>query len=158
MYDAAASAKQPTPQSAAAGVGPLSAETQPQQELYPESLENPPIQCKLTIGAADDPLETEADDMADRIMRMPEQNFIHLKSSSQDEDELPGQAKLINSTSFIQRKCNEYGQKEEGEALRRKLVSESTTPFIQTKGRCRAPPSAMGLIHKSKAAWVVVHH
>jgi hypothetical protein len=30
----------------------------------------PPIQAKLTVGAADDPYEREADQMADRVMRM----------------------------------------------------------------------------------------
>lgn len=41
----------------------------------PQRMERPqtprPIQAKLTIGATDDPLEREADDIADRIMRMP---------------------------------------------------------------------------------------
>jgi hypothetical protein len=31
----------------------------------------PPMQCKLEIGAIDDPLETEADRAADHVMRMP---------------------------------------------------------------------------------------
>lgn len=31
-----------------------------------------PIQAKLNVGAVDDPLEREADDVADRVMRMPD--------------------------------------------------------------------------------------
>lgn len=132
MYNVSASTKQSTTQPAAGGAGPLPAEMQSQQELYPDSLENLPIQCKLTVGAADDPLETAADDVANRVLQMPEQNFIQRKGSSEDEDELSGQAKLINNTSFIQRKCTECEQEDE-EALRRKPSSELVTPFIQTK-------------------------
>jgi|CXWL01.1.fsa_nt_gi hypothetical protein len=132
MYDVSASTKQPTTQPAAGGDGPLSAEIKSQQELYPDSLENLPIQCKLAVGAADDPLETAADDMANRVLQIPEQNFIQRKGSSEDEDELSGQAILINNTSFIQRKCTECEQEDE-EALRRKPSSELVTPFIQTK-------------------------
>ncbi len=64
-----------------------------------------PIQCSLTVGAPDDPLEDEADDMADRVMRMPD-------------------------SGFIQRKCAECGKEEEGGQLQRKPLSS----FIQRKG------------------------
>lgn len=37
------------------------------------------IQCKLTVGAPDDPYEKEADAVADRVMRMPEKNFVQRK-------------------------------------------------------------------------------
>ncbi|MBL7748886.1 MAG: DUF4157 domain-containing protein, partial [Chitinophagaceae bacterium] len=59
------------------------------------------IQCKLSIGSPDDPLEKEADAMADTIMRMPEQNFIQRKCS-QCEEEYKVQRKPL--ASFIQRK------------------------------------------------------
>ncbi len=64
------------------------------------------IQRKLAIGDADDPLEQEADAVADNIMRMPEQHFI-------------------------QRKCAHC---EEEEQVQRKPLASSITPFIQTKG------------------------
>jgi KaiC/GvpD/RAD55 family RecA-like ATPase len=141
MHDVTASTKQTTTHPAA-GVGSLPDAKQPQQDLYLESLENLPIQCKLAIGAVDDPLETEADSMADRVMRMPEQNFIQRKNASSENEEklqrkieaaeLPPQAKLIDSTSFIQRKCTEC-ERENEETLRRKPLSELITPFIQTK-------------------------
>ncbi len=76
------------------------------QDDYKYSLQHLPIQRKLAIGAADDPLEQEADAMADTIMRMPEQHFI-------------------------QRKCAHC---EEEEQVQRKPVASSITPFIQTKG------------------------
>ena len=37
------------------------------------------IQTKLSIDAIDDPLEHEADAVADQVMRMPETNFIQRK-------------------------------------------------------------------------------
>ena len=75
-------------------------------ELYKESLQRLPIQGKLSIGAPDDPLEYEADAMADQVMCMPESNFI-------------------------QRKC---ARCEEDEQVQRKPLSPIITPFIQTKG------------------------
>ena len=41
-----------------------------------------PVQRKLAVGAADDPLEREADHIADRVMRMPEASFIQRKMRS----------------------------------------------------------------------------
>lgn len=46
-----------------------------------------PVQCKLTIGAVDDPLEAEADAMADRVMRMPEHDFIQRKCAHCEAEE-----------------------------------------------------------------------
>ncbi|MDB5086628.1 MAG: hypothetical protein JWR09_622 [Mucilaginibacter sp.] len=68
-----------------------------------------PIQLKLSVGAANDPFEYEADAMADKVMRMPE-------------------------TSFIQRKagcsCGDY----DDEHVRLKPLASQVTPFIQAKG------------------------
>ena len=74
--------------------------------LYKENIQRLPIQRKLSIGTVDDPLEYEADAMADQVMRMPESNFI-------------------------QRKC---ARCEEGEQVQRKPLAASITPFIQKKG------------------------
>ena len=63
------------------------------------------IQTKLQIGSPDDPLEKEADDMAEKVMRMPE-------------------------TNLIQRKCSEC---EEKEKINRKPLSSEISPFIQAK-------------------------
>lgn len=65
------------------------------------------LQTKLNVGSPDDPLEKEADAVADRVMRMPEENFI-------------------------QRKCSSCEQEEEKQA-HRKPISESITSFIQAK-------------------------
>ena len=63
------------------------------------------IQAKLEIGSPDDPLEREADQMADKVMRMPESNLI-------------------------QRKCTDCDEKEK---INRKPLSSEITPFIQRK-------------------------
>ncbi|MDB5014951.1 MAG: hypothetical protein JWQ25_3153 [Daejeonella sp.] len=46
-----------------------------------------PIQAKLTVGATDDPMEHEADAMADKVMRMPQQSFIQRKCDHCEEEE-----------------------------------------------------------------------
>lgn len=66
------------------------------------------VQAKLTVGAADDPYEKEADNVADKVMRMPDQNFVQLKCAH----------------------CEE----EEKKQVQRKELSDTITPLIQTKG------------------------
>ena len=39
------------------------------------------IQHKLTVGAPDDPYEREADSVADKVMRMPDNNFAQHKEA-----------------------------------------------------------------------------
>ncbi len=68
------------------------------------------VQCKLAIGAVNDPLEAEADAMADQVMQMPTPQSV-VRSA-------PGQ---------VQRKCAEC---EEEEAVQRKPLAS----FIQKKG------------------------
>ena len=60
-----------------------------------------PVQRKLSVGTPDDPLEQEADDMAGKVMRMPEQNFIQRKCAHCEEEEKAQRKPL---SSFIQRK------------------------------------------------------
>jgi hypothetical protein len=53
-----------------------------------EYLQRRVIQKKLSIGVTEDPLESEADSMADAIMHMPDKNFIQRKISQCNEEEL----------------------------------------------------------------------
>jgi len=46
-----------------------------------------PIQAKLTVGAVEDPLEQEADAMADKVMRMPHQTFVQRKCANCEAEE-----------------------------------------------------------------------
>lgn len=101
--------------------------TEQLQPMFGEKLFNGlKIQRKLQIGAPDDPLELEADAMADKVMRMPDQNFIQRKCDQCKDDEKV-QAKPLES--FIQRKCAHCDEKEEGEHIQRKSFSS----FIQRK-------------------------
>lgn len=63
------------------------------------------IQTKLTVGSPNDPLEHEADSVAEQVVRTPE-------------------------TSFIQRKCNEC---EKEDKLQKKPLAEPVTQTIQAK-------------------------
>ena len=67
-----------------------------------ESSELLSVQPKLAIGSTDDPLEHEADTMADRIMRMPEQNFIQRKCAHCEQEEKEIHRKSLSS--FLQKK------------------------------------------------------
>ena len=71
------------------------------KHIYNEPLQQIPVQCKLSVGAPDDPIEHEADAMADKVMRVPEQNFIQRKCAHCEEEETINRKPL---TSFIQRK------------------------------------------------------
>jgi Domain of unknown function (DUF4157) len=84
----------------------MPAQEQLQAELDIQPLQKTAIQFKLAIGAPDDPLEHEADAMADTIMRMPEQNFIQRKCAECEEEEKVQRKPLA---SFIQRKGSSAG-------------------------------------------------
>jgi Domain of unknown function (DUF4157) len=94
------------PQTATAANQVMPAQEPLKEDSYKEALQYQSIQRKLSIGAVDDPLENEADAMADKVMRMPEQ-------------------------PFVQRKCADC---EEEEMIQRSPLAASITPFIQTKG------------------------
>ena len=123
------------------------------------------IQPKLTVGAPDNLYEKEADTIADKVMRMPEQIFVQRKCTECEkeekiqrqvkEDELPVQAKHINGQSFVQKKCAAC-EKEEEEKLHRKPISEGITPFIQTKsnGESTASDSLTSSIQNSRGGGV----
>ena len=74
------------------------------------------IQPKLTIGAINDSYEKEANTVADKIMRMPEQNFL-------------------------QRKCA-HCEEEEKKQVQRKPVSPNISTRIQAKGETGNPFSS----------------
>jgi len=66
------------------------------------------IQPKLSIGAVDDPMEHEADAVADKVMRMPETNFIQRNCAHCEEEEKETiQRKPL--ASFIQKKESSGG-------------------------------------------------
>jgi hypothetical protein len=59
------------------------------------------IQCKLTVGSVNDPMEAQADAVADQVMRMPEKGLIQRKCSHCEEEDKAQRKPL---TSFIQKK------------------------------------------------------
>jgi hypothetical protein len=107
MYDSAATVKQNTSPAAVEDVKTSFEET-PQQYLYRESLDRLPIQPKLAVGAVDDPLEAEADAMADRIMRMPE-TLLQRKRSQCEEEENLQRKPSPDSVPFLLLKQNDEG-------------------------------------------------
>ncbi|MGY3051881.1 hypothetical protein ACVWYG_000068 [Pedobacter sp. UYEF25] len=61
--------------------------------------ENVFLQAKLTVGSPNDPMEHEADAMADKVMRMPDILFAQRKCASCEEHENKVQRKFL--ASFI---------------------------------------------------------
>jgi len=70
-------------------------------QIYEACLQRLPLQRKLAVGAVDDPLEREADEVAGRVMRMPEPAFIQRKCAHCAEED---KAQRKPFASFIQRK------------------------------------------------------
>ncbi|PSL44804.1 uncharacterized protein DUF4157 [Chitinophaga niastensis] len=97
--------------------------------FYMEGLQRLPIQYKLSVGAVDDPMEAEADSMADQVMRMPETSFIQRKCAHCEEEE---KVHLKPLTTFIQRKSDSSNQ----------TVSNSVSDSIAaTRGGGNAMPA-----------------
>jgi hypothetical protein len=63
------------------------------------------IQRKLTVGETNDPMEHQADDMADKVMRMPERPLVQRQADNTDDED-----------------------------IKRKPLSGPIPPFIQAKG------------------------
>ncbi len=61
----------------------------------------------LTVGAANDVYEQQADDVANQIMRMPEQPFVQRKCACEDKEQV--QRKPL--TSLLQRKADAGGSR-----------------------------------------------
>ncbi len=87
-----------------------------QGNMHKKAVQNLPVQRKLSIGTVNDPLEQEADAMADTVMRMPSSPFSAGRRAADEA---------------IQRKCSHC---EEEDQVQRKPLASSITPFIQTKG------------------------
>jgi hypothetical protein len=68
--------------------------------------DEPQLQMKLSVGSVNDPMEDEADRMADKVMRMPEE-------------------------PVIRRKCQDCGEEE---SVMRRPLSDAITPFVRAMG------------------------
>src|SRR5690606_6427939 len=84
------------------------------------------IQCKLKVGSVNDPLEAEADAVADQIMRMPESAIIQRKCAHCEEEEVVQRKPLV---TFIQKKQTSQGTNA--------IASDAVSNKIQSaKGGC----------------------
>jgi len=112
MHDNISIALRPQSDPAATANGVVPAwEHRPGHE--PELTDRLPIQLKLSVGAVNDPLEHEADAMADKVMRAPETSLVQPEQScsSCDYDDQHIHLKpLANQiTPFIQAKSDSPG-------------------------------------------------
>ncbi|MHA4806469.1 eCIS core domain-containing protein [Flavitalea flava] len=106
-----------------------SAETAQGESIYKDCLQRLPLHRKLSVGAANDPMEHEADAMADQIMRMPSHS--------------------LTDVPFLQRKCAHC--EEEDLQARRKPLSGGNTTFIQAS-RNQASDSVTSRIQSSRGS------
>jgi hypothetical protein len=73
-----------------------------------------PIQLKLSVGAPNDPFEQEADEMADKVMRMPESRQVQRTPANAadafDDNEVSRKPLAGQVTPFLQRctSCNSH--------------------------------------------------
>ncbi len=113
----------------------------PQPDLYMEGLMRLPLQRKLSMGAADDPSEKEADATADKVMRMPETPFLQhadvsrgtetlqRKLEGPDEEEERVTSDWTDREDRSSRMPLPYGEEQDEEQIRRKPLAS----FIQRK-------------------------
>ncbi|MGN6268104.1 MAG: eCIS core domain-containing protein [Ginsengibacter sp.] len=100
----------------------------PQNNLSAIQLQRILLQIKLSVGTVDAPLEHDANAMADKVMRMPEQNFVQRKCAHCEEEE---RAQRKPSESFLQKK----------ETADNQIVSDTVSNQIQsTKGSGNVMP------------------
>jgi len=108
MHETASIAHQPQSSSAAsaAEVAPVKEQHFEKEELL---IDRYPIQLKLSVGAPNDPFEHEADDMADKVMRMPATPQIQRQpadvdvADTVDDDEVSLKPLAGEVTPFVQR-------------------------------------------------------
>ncbi len=86
------------------------------------------IQAKLAIGSPNDSLEHEADEVAGKVMRMPEQNFVQRKCTACEEDEKAQMKAQL------------------------KPMASSVIPFIQAKGSDTASENVSQTINTTKGS------
>jgi len=88
------------------------------------------VHPKLTVGSANDPLEHEADRVADQVMRMPDSSVQ--RASATDEEEELCQPKLLagENVSQVQRQA-EPEEEEEDELVQTKPLADQITPLVQ---------------------------
>jgi len=129
MHESVSIAHQPqhSPTAAANEAVPL---IDQQLDTETQLIDRFPIQLKLSVGAPNDPLEHEADAMADKVMRMPEMPFVQRKSANGD--------------------CCDY----DDDHVRLKPLASHVTPFVQTKrdGAATVSESVSGRIKSNMGA------
>jgi hypothetical protein len=111
-----------------------------------------PVQAKLEVGAVDDPLEREADRVAEQVMRMPEPVALdHPTPANSSSATLKPPGKLSDSAATVRRKCSCGGSCEkcgpasaddEQQQLRRKPAAPpaSAHASVMTTPAITAPP------------------
>jgi hypothetical protein len=91
------------------------------------------IQQKLEIGSVNDPLEYEADAVADKVMRMPETPFLQRQNAKDDDDVLQKkEATSVPEIPFVQCKgaaCEEEDKK----ALRKKEMKGNVSGALKSE-------------------------
>jgi hypothetical protein len=83
------------------------------------------LQRKLEIGAVNDPLEHEADAVADKVMRMPVALFVQRKCAKCEEEDKALQKKEIAGTPemfLVQRKCTACEEEDKKTLLKKEVA------------------------------------
>lgn len=91
-----------------------------------ESQSRQPIQAKLTVGAAGDKYEQEADRVASQIMSMDAQpaNQSIQRKSEKEEDELQRKPSIVPITPLVQREVTPEDEEQHASHVQRQATSE----------------------------------
>lgn len=94
------------------------------------------LQCKLSIGAVNDPLEAEADAMAERVMRMPDVPVVQRKCAECEKEDKNLQRKpLANQVLRMPDPGSQkmFIQRVSDSSFYSRYSAEKSKPFIQRK-------------------------
>jgi hypothetical protein len=90
-----------------------------------------PVQCKLTVGAIDDPLEAEADAVANKVVAIPQNSYIQRKCSHCEEEERAQRKPLA---AFIQKKEASSGSTVVPESVSDQIASSRGSGSVLDSG------------------------
>lgn len=94
-------------------------------DLFSHTPQRSTIQAKLTVGAANDQYEDEADRVAQQVMRMPESPQVQREMAPEDEEALQTKPLAATITPLVQR---EAMPEEEEEPIQAKRIQREATP------------------------------
>ncbi len=122
---------------------PINKKSKPKAAKAKTPFFSPVVQKKMSVGSENDSYEVEADNIAEKVMRMPE----------------PTTQNVSQTGALIQRKCSTCGEEEK---IQKKALAENITPLIQRSSHSEsgghAPSHVESQINSSRGNGSMMDH